>query len=251
MNPVLMVAYNNVQLTERAIDSIAAQQEDLFLLVVNNGSNDGTKKYLNSLQEQNPIGVNVHHSTKNQSPVMWANDMLKKVFTEGMQHALLLANDVVIPPDFYTELLKWPRGIVCASEVRSLPLPDMKPYRAVSENTPMSAMLLRKWCYDAVVARDGFFFDEGYFHYASDCDLALRIASCGIRGIQLNVPYLHHSSSTIKNAFDEEAKDMIDQANLDRGYFVKKWGFPVDALEYGQCAQDINFRGEPACEVVK
>ena len=31
--------------------------------------------------------------------------------------------------------------------------------------------------------------DTGFFHYASDCDMALRMASCGIRGVQLDVPY--------------------------------------------------------------
>ena len=56
----------------------------------------------------------------------------------------------------------------------------------------MAVMLTRKWAYDALIAKDGFFLDEGFFMYASDCDMALRMASCGIRGVQLDVPYWHY-----------------------------------------------------------
>jgi GT2 family glycosyltransferase len=115
----------------------------------------------------------------------------------------------------------------------------------VNECTPMAVMLLRRWCYDALLARDGFFFDPRFFHYGSDCDFALRLASCGIRGVQLDVQYYHEGSATLKMAPPEERRKMDRQADVDRLKFIEKWGFPVTAYEYGACAADINFRGVP------
>jgi hypothetical protein len=34
---------------------------------------------------------------------------------------------------------------------------------------------------------------------------------------------------------------MRRQADVDRAYFVRKYGFRVDSLEYGQRASDLNF----------
>jgi len=85
-------------------------------------------------------------------------------------------------------MLKWPRGFVCASD-NGHAEPIVRPATAVSENTPMAVMLVRRWAHDAVKSHSGYLFDEGFVHYASDCDLALRMASCGIRGVQLDIPF--------------------------------------------------------------
>ena len=92
--------------------------------------------------------------------------------------------------------------------------------------------------------RDGFFFDERFFHYASDCDIALRIAGCGIRGIQLDIQYYHYGSASHRSGTNDEKRESGFRADWDRSLFEDKWGFKVDALEYGQKAFDINFRGE-------
>jgi GT2 family glycosyltransferase len=104
-------------------------------------------------------------------------------------------------------------------------------------------VLLRKWVYDALIARDGYLFDPNIFLYVSDCDFALRLASCGIRGVQLDLQYFHYGSASHRMLPPEKARIITNQADIDRAYFEKKWGFKCDALEYGACAQDINFRG--------
>jgi GT2 family glycosyltransferase len=248
-NAVLVFAYNNIELTRAAIESVLEQTIPVHLTVVDNGSTDDTISMLEEFRRDNPHGFDFIRNTFNVSPTHVANGELRKIFRVPYPHVLMLANDLVVPPNFYEELLKWPRGIVCGAEIKDRQLYDdyllnQAPYAAISENTPMSALLLRRWVYDAVLARDGYFFDERYFHYASDCDLALRVASCGIWGIQLNVPYFHHSSATINNSSPEIASAMHGQANVDRAAFVEKWGFPVTSLEYGAKARDINFRGE-------
>jgi GT2 family glycosyltransferase len=150
----------------------------------------------------------------------------------------------VLPQNAYRLMEQWPRGIVTASPTNQRDFPKFETARAVSNNTPMSLVLLRKWCYDALVAKDGQFFDERLTHYGSDCDFALRLAACGIRGVQLDLQYWHYSSATLKLAMPDERRRMDREADVDRQKFFDKWGFKVDDLEYGASAEDINFRGE-------
>lgn len=243
-NLVLLLAFNNADLTMAAIDSVLAQTIPVQLFVIDNGSTDGTWERLMGYADPNLTCI---RNLTNIAPTKAANKWLRRLF-EDNHHVLCMGNDIVLPPNFYEEILKWPRGIVAASEIKDREVYDehiknIPPILAVSENTPMAILLLRKWCYDAVIAKDGYFFDEGMFHYASDCDLALRIASCGIRGIQLSAPYWHYSSASWKTRPAEEQAEANAQANADRQYFICKWGFGVSGLEYGQLAVDINFKG--------
>ena len=245
---ILLTIYNQtdeqLELTKESYSSFIAQDVgDLELCIVNNGSTQPTVDWLNSLDMSNPkVHVYGAHYAKNVSPVLIANKYLAELFTRH-EYILGVPNDVILPPNLFSQFLKWPRGIVTGSmtEDRNFPLFDQS--RAVSECTPMAVVLLRKWVYDALIARDGYLFDPNIFLYASDCDFALRIASCGIRGVQLDLQYFHYGSASHRMLPPEKARIITNQADIDRAYFEKKWGFKVDALEYGAMAQDINFRG--------
>ena len=174
---------------------------------------------------------------ENKSPLGLVNNCAEYLF-RAYPHVLGIPNDVFLPPNLYREFLKWPRGVVTGSGHGDMNFTRFDSSSAVSENTPMSVVLLRKWAYDAIIAKDGYFFDERFFMYASDCDFALRLASCGIRGIQLDLQYYHFCSASYRLA------DGYDfGGNADRNKFFEKWGFAVDAYEYGAQAADINFRG--------
>lgn len=247
MNPICMITYNNLELTKLAVESALAQDVDggVWMTIVNNGSTDGTRGWLDEAFGASE-NVDVIHRQINTPVVQIANDILKELFRDHL-YVLGIPNDVILHPSTYREFLKWPRGIVTGSEIRnrleyetyiSNPLP---PTHAISENTPMAVMLTRKWAWDALIAKDGYFFDERFTHYASDCDLALRISSCGIRGVQLSAPYFHVGSAT--HRLPEIHAQSCRVADMDRAKFVEKWGFRVDSLEYGQLPADPNFTG--------
>jgi len=243
MNPILLITYNNIHYTKMAVDSALAQdiEDGVELIIVNNGSIDGTRQWISDLATLVP-NVTPIHFDRNESPIKIFNSLLPTIFANS-PHILGIPNDVKIPYNCYSQMLKWPRGFVCATDVGRNE-PEIRPAKAVSENTPMAVMMIRKWAYAALIAKDGYFFDEGFFHYASDCDMALRMAACGIRGIQLDLPYRHEGSATLNSAHPFDKRRMEIQADEDRDYFEKKYGFRCDSIEYGQRPADLNFKAE-------
>ncbi len=249
IHAVLMLVYNTTpaqcEITKHAIESVLAQDiGPLTFWIADNGSTDeSTATYLENLRSK---AVYVQSYSENKSPLAIANDMALVLFGLGYDKILGTPNDVILPPNAYRLMNQWPRGFICASQTDRQDFPILGTASAVSENTPMAVMLTRRWAYDAVVAKDGYFLDEGFFHYASDCDLALRMAACGIRGIQLDLQYYHFGSASWRLAAGNLGKEMTSQADRDREYFERKWGFKVNSLEYGQLAgQGINWRGVP------
>lgn len=254
MNPVFMVTYNNIDLTKQAVESILTQDVGpLYIIIVNNGSTDGTREWLDELvashAPDSPGGhqIEVSHLSDNISPAKLANMYMYRMFAQmGFGHVLSVPNDIILPPNLYREFLRWPRGIVTGSMTDNKSFPILASAQAVNECTPMAVTLLRSWIWEALVRKDGYFFDEGFFHYASDCDLALRLASCGIHGIQLDIQYWHYCSASHRLASKEIGEAITFQADLDRDYFEQKWGFKVSDPQYGESAGDINFLGNPS-----
>lgn len=247
MNPIMMLAYNQVDLTEKAIRSCLDQDiDELHVRVTDNGSTDGTDALLKKIDGSEPYCFSYTSNQKNVSPSQVSNEMLSVLFdTYECDQVLCVANDVVLAPNMYRLMNECPRGFVTASMTDQVDFPHTNTTRAVSECTPMPVLLIRRWAYDALVARDGYFLDEGFWLYASDCDLAVRMASLGIHGVQLDVNYWHHGSATWRRAPAEESRAMLQQADRDRDYFERKWGWRVDDPRYSLACSDINFRAIP------
>jgi hypothetical protein len=251
---VLLFAYNQVReqynLTVQTIETILGQDiGNLEILLIDNGSaSPETFQYFQMIRDmywEQDEGTRIHiaHNKQNISPVKVCNRALDYLWNRGHQKVLCVANDVMLTPNTYRLMNQWPRGMVTASQTEQKDIPVIENASAVNECTPMALGLVRKWFHDALVARDGYYLDEGYFHYASDCDMALRMATCGIRGVQLDLQYWHSGSASWRLLSPEDGRKITDMANIDRAYFEKKWGFKCDAYEYGASAQDINFRG--------
>lgn len=255
MNAVAMLVFDSTdaqfQLTKAAVMSVLNQDIPVHFWIVDNGSTyEPTREWLDDIAEKNRHRVITIHNSINLSPVLATNELFDHIFrTIDCDYVLGCPNDISLPTDFYAQLLKWPRGIVTAS------MTDVKPLSpehvgvqhevfAVSECTPLAVALIRRWAWQALVDKDEFFLDPRYEFYCSDCDLALRMAACGIRGIQLSIPYYHFCSASHRLAADGVGKSITDRADIDREVFLQKWGFGVSDEAYGIACGNINFRGE-------
>ena len=263
-NAVFFMCYNRtpeqLALSKQALDSVLAQDiGPMDVYIVNNGSTQETKEWMDGLCPLGCPTIGQHwiyriHYEVNQSPIQVGNRILARIFSgtvadrsgkEAYDKILGVPNDVILPPNCYSELAKFPRGFVSATPVEDCPqfVPEVHPGRAISTNTPMAVMLVRKWAWQAIMAKDGYFFDEQYYHWASDCDLALRMASCGIVGVQTDITFWHYRSASWRLAPPGEGRKMTAGADADREKFRAKWNFSVTDPKYGESAADINFKG--------
>jgi glycosyltransferase involved in cell wall biosynthesis len=251
---VLLFSYCQVpeqlELCKGAVASILRQDIGLLdVLLVDNGSTQPVAEwfqYIHGLDNDQDVQHRIHtiRNRENVSPVKLCNRALAYLWSLGHEKVLCVADDVVLPANAYRLMNQWPRGMVCASMTEQREFPVTEEVHAVNECTPMALGIVRKWFYDALVAKDGYYLDEGYFHYASDCDMALRMAACGIRGVQLDLQYFHHGSASWRLLSESDGRKLTDVADIDREYFFKKWGFRVFDEQYVASALDINFRGE-------
>jgi hypothetical protein len=250
---VFMLMYNTtpeqLKLSAQTFESIVNQdigQLDIFLF--DNGSHPevGTMEWVNSLgNEVNGHALRVRMVSENESPIRIANDVSERIYALGHEKILGVPNDVILPRNLYSQLVKWPRGMVSAHMDGPLPpdLPQDHEAKAVHEDLHMSVMLTRKWAYDALVSQYGFFFDPGFFMYASDCDLKLRMAACGIRGIQTDIQCWHYGSACWRLAKPKIGAQINEQADRDRGFFYRKYGFQIGSPQYEEALKDLNFKG--------
>lgn len=246
MNAVAMLVFDSTdeqfQLTKAAVMSVLDQDIPVNLWIVDNGSTyEPTKKWLIDISCRCFARVQLVINPENKSPVRVTNRLFAYLFSKSdCEYILGLPNDVVLPPNSYSEMLKWPRGIVTASATGDKNHTIITNAVAVSDQTPLAVGLIRQWAWQALVAKDGFFLNERFWHYASDLDFALRISACGIRGIQLNLQFWHHGSASWRLA----APGIQNRGDEDRSTFESLWGFTVSSGEYAQRCGDINFRGE-------
>lgn len=249
MNPVAMLMYNStdaqLELSKEAVASVLDQDILTVLWIANNGSTAPTGVWLDELLEKYPERVVVWTLPVNTAPTKVTNDLFRFIFNKpDGDYILGVPNDIVLPSNAYSQMLKWPRGIVTASQTGDVNFPRIEEARVVSDQTPLAVGLIRRWAWKALVDKDGFFLNEKFFHYASDLDFALRISACGIRGIQLDLQYWHSGSASWRMGDPIIARRITDQANVDRETFERIYGFPVSSPLYAERCGDINFRGE-------
>jgi GT2 family glycosyltransferase len=88
--PIIVVNYNGIELLKKYLDSVLQTQYPSKVVVVDNGSRDGSVEYLKKK------GVKVIQLDKNYGPAYARNVAIKKFKTKFMA---LLDNDVMVPKD--------------------------------------------------------------------------------------------------------------------------------------------------------
>jgi GT2 family glycosyltransferase len=166
MTSVLMLAYNQVALSQRAAESILKMDDFGGLLVINQASVDGTEEWLDA------SGIDHIDSGRNVGITAGWNWGLEVLFNAGCKHALVVNNDVVLPPWFVSELESYDAPLVTGFDVQDMG--DLKPLprTALVPYPDFSAFLISKQCWETVGK-----FDERFFNYCSDCDYAHPRAS--------------------------------------------------------------------------
>ena len=237
-NWILCPVRNNLALTKEAMRTFLAQDiGNIRVLLIDNASSDGTFDWAQSL----PNNVFIARMDPPAGVGESWNRGLEHIFGEGAEHALVVNNDVELRPDTYRWLLEDGGGFVTAVGVRErgqvfsaethmdalsgYPVPNPAAKRP---HPDFSCYLIRKDLYRTVGPYDEHF----KVAFCEDWDYHCRMHVAGIDAYCLDVPFLHHASQTIKNAEPYEQEVIGRQADLNREYFARKWGFRGATKEY-------------------
>lgn len=212
VNIVVMLCRNALELTKRAVESIVAQDIPVQLRIVDNGSDDGTKEWLDSAGLWHdrfipPLGVSSG----------W-NYLLTDAF-RVTDHVLVVNNDVVLRPETYRMLLAENAPFVtAASVVEESRL--MEPWvNSPRPHPDFSCFLMRKSVWEIVGP-----FDQSMVLYAGDCDYHVRMHRAGIQAYNIGIPFYHYASGTLKQASAWDRQRITTQADKDRSTFEAKYG---------------------------
>lgn len=220
MNPVLILTRNCLELTKRCVESVRRQDVPTETYIIDNGSTDGTHEWV----EETRIGFEYFLNLGwNRGVSAGWNEMLVELFRDH-DHVLVLNNDTIIPPWFYSKLLACNVPFVTGVSVDNMDaIAYPSQWAEMGECPDFSCFLIRREAWEQIGP-----FDEGMKHYASDIDYHVRARKLGIPLWNAGVPFYHERSSTLKLASLEDRRAIEIQADADRSYFKAKWGVPVE-----------------------
>lgn len=222
-NPVLLLTHNCLELTKRCVESIKAQDIPTEFLIYDNGSTDGTPEWISAQDCLETFMLQNEGVSKG-----WNSGLDYLFNVEYAGHVLVLNNDTIIPPWFYSTLLSYDVPFVTGVSVDSMDaIREPESRKELRECPDFSAFLIRRDCWEQVGP-----FDERLVHYCGDMDYHIRAHRMGITLMNAGVNFYHERSSTIKHSSPEERRAIEMQANRDRQTFRSIYGFGANDPQY-------------------
>ncbi|URN95360.1 MAG: glycosyltransferase [Candidatus Pristimantibacillus lignocellulolyticus] len=241
---VVLLAYNNLQYTSQCVDSIVQNMDDINyeLIVVDNGSTDGTKTYFESLPNAKVIHLN-------------SNIHLVKGFNIGMMAAegkyiAAVCNDFIFTPNWISNLLICLKsdesigfvspGATYISNYQSINIPfhSIEDFQQRAKDYNISDP--SKWeervvllpnvlcCPAALLDAIGYYDTRYYRGEFLDDDISFRIRRAGYKLIYCGDTVTHHYGSLTTatdhatNSLQEGRKIFIDRYNIDAWLDARK-----------------------------
>lgn len=229
---IIIATHNSIEHTVKCVNSIFENSKDFELIVVDNGSTDGTKGYLEALKDRIKVISNPENST------------FSKANNQGLRMAegewiVFLNNDTVVCKDwlerinahFFNVPLKH-IGIVGPVTSNSngrqvVGIQDPEEWHAQNKGRWSHAGRLFGWC---MMMRRSLLdeiggFDERFINSHEDNDLCLRAQLAGYKLVIAYDTYLYHAGQgTLRNILNQQ--QYLESGEKNREIYWDKWFDP-------------------------
>ena len=241
---IVMSVFNSLDLTRACLDSLGRTTEPFELIVVDNGSTDGTPAFLEEFAPPYPFLR--ERNAENRSVIATLNRAWRRATTEFV---CMLHNDTeMLDLAWLSRLLRVlaePRaGLAGLYGAKRFRKNGRAVGRTIVHSLAEGPIVRAPWeevffvdsvcmCLRRALLEQVGGFDEGYgFYHGLDRDLSFAVREAGYRCFVVRAPFLHRGGATRTRAFDEsrEREDVrVRAAVIDR--FVGKYGhrLPADA----------------------
>ncbi len=226
---IIIPVLNCVDYSKKMIPTIKTRHP-YKLILINNGSTDGTEAYFHELSsEANTLVVN-YKENRGVAPA-WNSGIRRAILDFNSRYFLIPNNDVLLHPqaiDILVEAIQAPRvALATATDVSGK---VAKPEDTLNLTVPMkniftdcpdfSCFMLKK----ETINRIGYFDPKFYPAYFEDNDYHYRIKLQGLRGVKTNrALFFHYGSRTMKD--NAGVKEVVNLGyNANKEYYKRKWG---------------------------
>ncbi|MFZ5800894.1 MAG: glycosyltransferase family 2 protein [Candidatus Omnitrophota bacterium] len=236
---IVLTVYNQPELTQNCLESLESNfREGDRLIIIDNGSEDGTRKFLEAFVSKLPrLSLELVRLFPNQGFIKAANEGLRRCRNP---FACLLSNDTVVTAGWLEQMMAIAEkeadiGIINpmsttfglypkeGETIDALAKAQEKFSGQYTETADCVGfcMLIRKAVMDKIGLLDEVY-GQGYFE---DSDFSRRASAAGWRAVIAKAAYVwHREHSTFQNVEREE------QFKRNREIFWQRWGKPERIL---------------------
>lgn len=241
MHPILLIPhYNRRELLERVLAALKQQTVPHFVLVIDNGSPDGSAE----LAEQ--LGADVMRLDRNYGFAYAVNRGIERGLNQGAEYIGIVNNDVVPAPDWLEKLMEQDAAFLCGKIVSESNTSILDgtfdlisstglPFRAGNglpanlpiynrpveiSSAPMTLVLFRREVFETIGL-----LDESYGSYLEDVDFGIRCALAEIRGRYVPEAVATHQGSATLGAWHPETIRLMsrNQVLLVAKHYPQNW----------------------------
>jgi GT2 family glycosyltransferase len=220
---VVIPVFNKIEYTRSCLESFfRTNHAPTVYIVVNNGSTDGTREYLETL----PVTVIDNATNRGYAPAV--NQGIRAARTP---YVLLANNDIVVTTGCVSRLMEFMTRHghdLVSPAIRTGPLRyDVEAYAraftaacaaAVRPEVDASCVLVRSSVFDTVGVLDERFMIGGF----EDTDFFWRCRQAGCSMAMTGSAFIHHVAMVTQNAIKSELA--YDYGPLNERRFTEKWG---------------------------
>lgn len=206
---IILPVWNNLIFTELCVSSIRNNTDTPYrLIIIDNGSTDGTAEYLKNLQrEMDNLMV-----ITNKENLGWCKAINQGIEAGISKYVLFLNNDTIVTTNWLKKMIdKFSDNIAAIGPTsnavsRRQHIQYNKP-GVIVENTKLLigfCLLIRRDILNILYKMDGYYIDERFGVGSSEeLDLAIRVQNAGYSMLIARDVYIHHfCSKTLENITD-------------------------------------------------
>ena len=226
---ICVITRNNLALSKKTINSALKQQPSCDVMALDNYSSDGSVAWLRQK------GVALIALQKQLSLAACWNMALKAAWRMKYESVMMLNNDVEIQAmtvrilDLVNEPFVTCVSVDSADQLQPRTEEEIPQLKVNARPHPdFSCWMIRK----SVTDRGLWFNEECYPAYVEDSFGHVAMHHAGIRAVCIDLPFLHHGASTLKQASEKEAIIIRKGADRNRERFRQKYGCLPGTPEY-------------------